>query len=390
VIALVAVGLLAARNMQAPMEPNEAAMSLEQLLHDTVEGAEQVRNGVLLVDAPSLGVQGTWAAGTANHLDGSPMTTETPFISASVGKLFTAATVLSLVDDGLLSMDDDITMWLEPDVYSGIPVEGDDDALREVTVRRLLGQRSGIPDYFEGDTADGAPNVMALTNLEPDRQWTPLTLLDYTKEHFEPAGAPGEDFEYTDTNYDLLGLMVEAVTGKPFHETVAERVLRPLDLWDTWYHGKTDPPRAEMAQYADVWYGDTNTARTPALSLDWAGGGLATTTADLHKLMRGLQDGRPVQIEALQEEWSEDAISNGIDYGYGLWRIQPADVFFLLRGYPEMHGASGVTGSYVYYVPDFDAVIAGTFDQTEYADDHVRFLIDVLDRLRRVATGNGT
>jgi D-alanyl-D-alanine carboxypeptidase len=367
-----------------PLTPEEATAKLETLLRETVTGDEALRNGVLVVDAPKLGVEGAWAAGVADARDGTEMTIGTPFLSASIGKLFTAATVLSLADEGVLSLDDSVTEWLDPDVYSGIPVEGGDPALREVTIRKLLGQRSGIPDYFEGETADGAPNVLDLVDDDPERVWTPSALLTYTKEHFDPAGAPGEVFTYSDTNYDLLGLIVEEATGLPFHEVVAEKVLRPLALQDTWYYARTDPPHPDLTPYADVWLGDVNIARAPALSLDWAGGGLATTAADLRTMMRSLQEGRPVPLTAFQQEWTENALARGIDYGYSLWRIRPAGLFFLLRGYPDLYGVSGSTGSFLYWVPEYDAVVTGTFDQIGYTQKHVMFLIKVLALLDRV------
>jgi D-alanyl-D-alanine carboxypeptidase len=367
-----------------PLTPEEATAKLETLLRETVTGDEALRNGVLVVDAPKLGVEGAWAAGVADARDGTEMTIGTPFLSASIGKLFTAATVLSLADEGVLSLDDSVTEWLDPDVYSGIPVEGGDPALREVTIRKLLGQRSGIPDYFEGETADGAPNVLDLVDDDPERVWTPSALLTYTKEHFDPAGAPGEVFTYSDTNYDLLGLIVEEATGLPFHEVVAEKVLRPLVLQDTWYYARTDPPHPDLTPYADVWLGDVNIARAPALSLDWAGGGLATTAADLRTMMRSLQEGRPVPLTAFQQEWTENALARGIDYGYSLWRIRPAGLFFLLRGYPDLYGVSGSTGSFLYWVPEYDAVVTGTFDQIGYTQKHVMFLIKVLALLDRV------
>jgi D-alanyl-D-alanine carboxypeptidase len=367
-----------------PLTPEEATVKLETLLRETVTGDEALRNGVLLVDAPKLGVEGAWAAGVADARDGTEMTTATPFLSASIGKLFTAATVLSLADEGVLSLDDSVIEWLDPDVYSGIPVEGGDPALQEVTIRRLLGQRSGIPDYFEGETADGAPNVLDLVDDAPERVWTPSALLIYTKEHFDPAGAPGEVFTYSDTNYDLLGLIVEEATGLPFHEVVAEKVLRPLALQDTWYYARTDPPHPDLAPYADVWLGDVNIARAPALSLDWAGGGLATTAADLRTMMRSLQEDRPLPLTAFQQEWTENALARGIDYAYSLWRIRPAGLLFLLRGYPDLYGVSGSTGSFLYWVPEYDVVVTGTFDQTGYTQKHVMFLIKVLALLGRV------
>ena len=363
---------------------------MQALLHDRIAGDKSLRNGVLLVDAPALGIEGAWSAGIAHQRDGSAMTPDTPFLSASIGKLFTAATVLSLVEEGKLSLDDSLTEWLPPDVYRGIPVKGGDEALHIVTIRLLLSHRSGIPDYYEGKTADGAPTVNELLVNEPDRTWTPQSLLDYVKAHYEPAGAPGASFTYSDTNYDLLGMIVEAATGQPFHEAVAARVLAPLALDETWYHAHTDPTRAgpppPEAAYADVWMGDVNLAGAPALSLDWAGGGLATTVGDLRTFLRDLLAGAPVPFEAFQKEWTENALSRGIDYGYGLWRIRPAGIIFLLRGYPELYGVSGSTGTWVYYVPEQDAVIAGAFNQSGYQQNHVRFLIQalaVLDRVER-------
>jgi CubicO group peptidase (beta-lactamase class C family) len=258
-------------------------------------------------------------------------------------------------------------------------VEGGDAALKEITVRRLLAQRSGLPDYYEGRTVDGAPNVAELLVEAPDRIWTPRLLLDYTKRHYEAAGLPGELFLYADTNYDLLGFIVESATGQAFHEVLDERILLPLKLENTWMHARSD------AAYADVWFEDHNVAGTPATSLDWAGGGVATTAEDLRRYLRSLLEGQPVSLDSLQAEWSEEAIARGIDYGYGLWRIRPDGLFFLFRDYPELIGASGSTGSFLYWAPEYDAVIAGTFNQTGFQRNHVAFLIRVLTVLRQTA-----
>lgn len=390
VIAVGAVALyLLMRGSSRPLSPQEASAELENLLRNKVARDDALRNGVLLVDAPALGIDGAWATGVAYERNGTEMTAETPFLSASIGKLFTAATVLALAEEGVLSLDDSMTVWLPAEVYEGIPVKGGDAALSDVTVRMLLSHRSGFPDYFEGKTKDRAPNIIELLRTEPERAWTPDTLLAYTKEHFKPIGAPGERFEYADTNYDLLGMIVEQATGQPFHEVVADYVLEPLALQHTWYHARTDPsrigpPQPETASYADVWMDDANLANVPSLSLDWAGGGLATTAADLRIFLRSLVDGRPVALDAFQQEWTENSLARGIDYAYGLWRIRPAGLFFLMRGYPDVVGVSGITGTYLYYVPEYDAVITGAFNQTGYQQAHVRFLLQVLALLGRV------
>jgi hypothetical protein len=72
------------------------------------------------------------------------------------------------------------------------------------------------------------------------------------------------------------------------------------------------------------------------------------------------------------------------DYGYGLWRIRPGEISFLLKSYPEILWVSGSPGSFVYWVPEYDAFIAGTINQTNYREKHVVFLIKVLRMFSRV------
>lgn len=360
--------------------PEEAEATLEAMLHRIVSRNKEVRNAVLLVEAPKLEINGAWSAGIADERNDAVMTVETPFLSASIGKLFTASLVFSLAQEDLLSLDDSITDWLDNSIIAGLPIEGGEAVMSEVTIRRLLGQRSGLPDYYEGKTANGAANVFELLKTEPERTWTPLLLLDYLKAHYPPAGAPGETFLYADTNYDLLGLIAEEASGQKFNELMEGRILSPLGLGNTWMHARSPAP------YADVWIGGFNAARAPALSLDWAGGGLATTVGDLRTFLRSLLEDRPTSIDTFQAEWSENAMAKGIDYGYGLWRIRPGRLSFLLKSYPELIGISGSTGSFLYWVPAYDAIIAGTFNQTEYQRKHVVFLIKVLKVLNQAAT----
>jgi CubicO group peptidase (beta-lactamase class C family) len=120
------------------------------------------------------------------------------------------------------------------------------------------------------------------------------------------------------------------------------------------------------------------------LTLEVAGGGLATTVEDLRIFLRSLVSGQPVGLESFQSEWSRDALNRGIDYAYALWRIRPGGLFFLFKGYPEILGVSGATASFLYWVPEYDAVIAGSFNQTDYQRQHVSFLIKVLRELSRV------
>lgn len=375
--------------------PRTAAQTQERLA-DAVDRQmarqDTVRHAVLHVHDPRGGLDVTVVRGVARDGDDAPMTADTPFLSASIGKLFLATSVHVLADQDRLSLDDPITAWLDRDVLAGLPVEGGDAALEDIRVRHLLSQRSGLPDYFDGTTRDGADTVFTHWREHPERVWTRAELLDHTRAHFDPIGAPGETFAYSDTNYTLLGLIVESVTGASFQETVQREVIEPLGLEHTRYHHPHDGSQAGP-DWAGAWAGDVELAHAPCLAADQAGGGLVTTSGDLARFLRALSDGTPVSLDALDggADHTRDAITRGIGYGHGLWHIRPGRVFIGAASLPDMVGVSGSTGSFAYYVPEYDAVITGTFDQMDMQEQHIRFLMSqVLPALARAERVDAT
>ena len=111
-----------------------------------------------------------------------------------------------------------------------------------------------------------------------------------------------------------------------------------------------------------------------------------TTLQDLATFLRGLEAGEPVSLDQLQEAWTEDTFDKGLDYGYGLWGVRPDGLSRLLSS-PELIGVSGLTGSFAYLVPEYGAVITGTFDQTLYEEEHIVYLVTkVMPTLDRIAT----
>lgn len=152
------------------------------------------------------------ASGLAHIYTAAPMDTAYLFQAASVTKLFVAAVAMQLVDEGSLSLDDTVGSFLPPLTY----VPGD------IKVRHLLKHRSGLAEFLANQSA---PNSWLST---PTADWDPFATL-------ETFGAPptfsqGSQFAYSNTNYLLLGMIIEQVTGMPFHQALRTRILEPLGL----------------------------------------------------------------------------------------------------------------------------------------------------------------
>ena len=166
------------------------------------------------------------AAGRADIAAKEPMTTRTAFALASVSKTLTAAVVLQLVGEGRLALDQPVAPLL--------PAYKLD---RRITVRMLLDHTSGLPDYFLN------PKIDKPLRARPDATWTPERAWSYVA---AKRPVPGKVWRYSNTNYLLLGELVEAVTGRTLAVEVRARLLDPLALRSSWYQAE-EKPRAEGA-----------------------------------------------------------------------------------------------------------------------------------------------
>ncbi|MGF1471057.1 MAG: serine hydrolase domain-containing protein [Rubrobacteraceae bacterium] len=189
---------------------------------------------------------------------------------ASTSKAFSGAVVLSLVSEGVLSLDDTIGKNLP-----GLP-----DAWSEVTLRQLLNHTSGLPDFSQSQ------DFLEALMEDPTQAPPPAELLGFVED--EPLNfEPGSQYEYSNSDNVTAGLMVEAVTGKTYEQQLQERVFRPIGLTETslpngtslkepFIHGYGDPsdqPREDLSEaFAAGWA--------------WASGGMVSTPADLNNFVR--------------------------------------------------------------------------------------------------------
>ncbi|TDD45562.1 class A beta-lactamase-related serine hydrolase [Kribbella antibiotica] len=255
---------------------------------------EQRLQGVLdsLVSAGAAGVlleyrdaEGTWvgSSGTAEIGTASTVDPAGSFRIGSVTKTFTATVVLQLVAEGVMSLDDHVERWL-PGLVPG------------VSLRQLLNHTSGLHNYTD-DLPDSAEIVRdRLVHWDPRETVAAAAVRDRLFE-------PGVRYSYSNTNYIVLGLIIEAATGRSFETEVEERIFRPLDLQHTLAPGdepKLPEPRARGYMPAD---GELVDVTDFNMSQAWAAGAFVSTASDLNTFYAALLGGKllnPTELEALQ------------------------------------------------------------------------------------------
>lgn len=233
------------------------------------------------------------------------------FRIGSVTKTFTTAAVFQLVEEGVLGLDDPIEAWV-PGFYAG------------PTLRHLLGHSSGIPSYnYIGD-------------FDASQPWTPTALVQWAVDHESALHfEPGTQFEYSNTNYILLGLAIEAATGQSYEDVVNERFLAPLHLDATVLAHSGDPAptvRSYDADGVDV-TGDADP------SMGWAAGGLVSTPADLALWQLALHES-VLSAESWEAMTTPGGLTGPEESEYGLGAFHEGD------GTLDIYGHTGGIAGY--------------------------------------------
>lgn len=301
--ALLAVALLAAlaapAATTAPSEPRAALQAkLDVLVKDGAPGA------ILLVRDGDRTLRLT--SGLAQRAPRRPMRADDRFRVGSVTKSFVAAVVLELYQEGKLGLRDSVERWL-----SGLVPHGDG-----ITIRQLLNHTSGLFNYTED------PRVVAALLRGDANRWEPRELVGLAVEH-EPLFEPGTQWSYSNTNYLVLGLVVEAAAGRPLEDELRERVFEPLRLTGT----SLDSQPQIAGRYAHGYSSTTRGGRTRDVSRwspswAWAAGAVVSTVDDLATFYRGLFQGRLVTPHLIWRMTSTPKVAVGAGYAYGLGLAQ--------------------------------------------------------------------
>ena len=208
---------------------------LQSLVAQQVKDGSGIKNCALAIANGDGSFE--WSGESGMATGQAPMTKDTPIYIASITKLYTATIVMRLCEQGLLALDHPMAKYLPKELVQGIHVYKGQDFSTQITIRQLLSHSSGIADYYDQKGADGK-SLFEIFMDAPDRRWTVDQTVERAKKDLrQPRFPPGAGTFYSDTNFQLLGKIVEAVTGKPLQDAYDERIVRPLGLKHTYLRG---------------------------------------------------------------------------------------------------------------------------------------------------------
>nr|OQO21827.1 hypothetical protein B0A51_10135 [Rachicladosporium sp. CCFEE 5018] len=302
-------------------------------LNALLEQHVQVGGLITGIASTSSGTANIFKKGYADVLQKLPVDDDHQFGIGSITKTFVAVVVLQLVEEGKLHLTDSVSRHLREDVYRDI------DCMADASIKQLLSHRAGI-DNWEADPVwlvNGRGREMRLSYI-----WEHAETLEYIRRPKRFAPEP-EAFYYADTNYTVLGLVIEAVTQTTAATQIRQRILDPLGLHRTCLEGfeerdeKNAPRRYHLntAQFRDSagisdkfsLVGDGLIDVTGSnLSGAWLAGGMISTAADLLKFGAAMQQHKLLKRESVAVMQSFQPATPGMEMGCGLFRLQTETV----------------------------------------------------------------
>ena len=350
-------------------------------LNDIVKSNNKIRSAIFTIASGDGSFTLSQEVGTAND-NGTPMTPETPIYLASITKLYTAVVVMRLYEMGLLDLGDSMAKYLPNDMISGIHVFEGHDYSKEITIAQLLAHTSGIADSYLDKSPQDGKSQYDLYKENQDKKWTIEEIIGWVRDKLPAHFAPNNHVAYySDTNYMLLGKIIESVTGKELQDIYDEFLFEPLGLTHTWLVGKSKPKEEHTAAPAEIYDGDTNITKMRYNGACWADGGIISTTKEAIVFLKALNQGKIIKPSTLNlmHDWHPVQNSGPFTYGYGTMYF---DGSLIGKNIPSpLWGHSGSLDSFLYYAKELDLYIAGTVNQKDAPKVPFMLMISAMNKL---------
>ncbi len=320
VAAILPLALNGCASSNTPVVDQQTANLLQSSLDSSVS-AIRVPGATMTVIRPD-GAKWVGVSGLSNIENNTAMAPGLKFRIASVTKTFTATVILQLVKERRISLDDTLDSVLPGLVPNGA----------QISIRQLLNHTSGIFDYAQAQN----PSFFQGEYNNPLRKWMPAELIAIANSN-TPYFAPGNGFHYSNTNYVLLGMIIEKLTGNTYAQEVTSRIFAPLGLNNTSIPATADRPPGSSQGYT---YNGSTWVNTTRMDPSWAfaTGSIISNSDDLVTWLYALMNGTLIDY-ALKTEMFTFVDTQGVvtegPNGYGL-------------GLEKINNSIGHTGDFVF------------------------------------------
>ncbi len=301
------------------------------------------------------------------------LTADQPYFIASTTKIYITALILKLMAKDKLSLDDKISKFLSQQIMQNLIVYKGVDYSASLTVRNLLAHTSGLPDYFEDKGADGKSLLQKLQEGN-DQSWTFEQTVEMSK-HMKPKFAPNTKGKahYSDTNFQLLGKILENIYDKNIGLVLNDAIFQPLGLKQTYlYLDAADKKPTAM-------YFKNKLLDIPkAMTSFGADGGVVSTSEESLIFLKAFFNGYffPKGYLPLLYQWNN--VMFPLEYGVGIMKFQLPSFFTMFRKMPALLGHSGLSGAFAFYAPEKDVFLAGTVNQIHNPGTSFKMLLKIL------------
>lgn len=348
------------------LEDNEEVAMAEietekfEKVFDKFTNSKKINEGILLIENTNGDFSFSKGYG-GKELD-------SPILMASITKLFTTTCILKLLEQEKLSLDDKIYSYFEPNILNGIHTYKDKDYSSELTISDLLFQTSGLPDV----NLEGKDNMRNLI-IQEDYYITFSDMINRVK-NLKPHFAPTEKDKayYADINFDILGKIIEKISGLTLSEAYRTYIFEPLGLTNTYL------PENENDEIPQIYYKNQLISRPKVVISSGASGGCITNTNELMIFIKAFFGGKLFDksiFNSLSVYNKLQSSMGPIYYGGGYMQVPLDGIVSLFMGEGELIGHTGSTGSFAFYYPLKDLFFVGDINQMADAALPIRLSI---------------
>ena len=346
-------------NSMAMAQHEHKSAELQQILSKTVENKK--------VFGTSFAVkQGDFEwFGAAGNFTG-----DDPYFIASTTKLFTTTLIMKLRAAGKLSLDDTIAQYFDASILAGLHVYQGKEYSQTLTIRQLLSHTTGLPDYFQGKGPNGLSLEDELVRGQ-DQNWTFEEALARSKtmKPLFASGAKGKA-NYSDANFQLLGKIIEKISGQSFEQNCKEHIFKPLDLTSTYVYSDTLDTNPKL-----MYYKTTELVVPKAMTSFGPDGGIVSTNRDMLIFIEAFFTGKLFPKQYIDEIQVWNRIFFPMRAGIGIHQFKLPWLFNPFGTMPYFIGHSGLSGALAYYAPKENLFVVGTVNQIAHPDKSFKTMI---------------